>query len=75
MLHTYKPVRSVISRLATLTAAGLFAFTAASVVAQNDAASQSQPEAIIATRITQPINPDQRVTLSHNMHPHGQAAI
>ncbi|QNI34357.1 Ig-like domain repeat protein [Alloacidobacterium dinghuense] len=62
MSDTYRTPRSIF-RLAALAVAGLFAFTAAA------ASAQTQPEAIIPNRITQPINPDVRVTLSHNVHP------
>ncbi|MDI3253849.1 MAG: protease pro-enzyme activation domain-containing protein [Bacillota bacterium] len=47
-------------------AAGLFVFTAW-------AFAQNQSDAIVPNRITQPINPDQRVTLQHNVHPLAQA--
>ena len=62
----FKP-RTIVSRLAALAAAGLFTFTAATVSAQ------TQPEAIIPSRITQAINPQQRVTLKGNVHPLAQA--
>ena len=66
MSYTHRSPRSV-SRLAALAAAGLLAFTAFA------ASAQTQPEALIPNRITQAINPDQRVTLSHNVHPLAQA--
>lgn len=69
MLRTNTPVRTAVSRLAALAAAGIFTFTAAALAAQSSDSSSPQPEAIVATRITQPINPDQRVTLAHNVHP------
>lgn len=59
--------RTIVSPLAAFVAAGLFAFTAAGVSAQ------TQPEAVVPNRITQAINPDQRVTLAHNVHPLAQA--
>ena len=67
MFYTQSSPRTVVSRLAAFVAAGLFAFTAASGFAQ------TQPEAVIPNRITQPINPDVRVTLQHNVHPLAQA--
>jgi len=66
MSDTNRSPRSV-SRLAALAAAGLLAFTAFA------ASAQTQPEALIPNRITQAINPDQRVTLTHNVHPLAQA--
>ncbi|WP_158748935.1 protease pro-enzyme activation domain-containing protein [Acidobacterium sp. S8] len=66
MFDTNPKPRTVVSRLAALAAAGLFAFTA-SALAQNDT------QAIVPTRITQVINPDNRVTLQHNVHPLAQA--
>jgi hypothetical protein len=65
MFDTHSSSR-IVFRLSAI-AAGLFALTAAAALAQN------QPEAIVPTRITQPINPDQRVTLQHNVHPLAQA--
>lgn len=62
----FKP-RTVVFRLAALVTAGLIAFSAASALAQ------SQPEAIVPNRITQPINPEQRIILQHNVHPLAQA--
>jgi len=59
--------RTIVPRLAAFVAAGLFSFTAASAFAQ------TQPEAVIPNRITQAVNPDQRVTLAHNVHPLAQA--
>jgi subtilase family serine protease len=59
--------RSIVTRLAAFVAAGLFAVTAAT------ASAQTQPEAVVPNRITQAINPDQRVTLAHNVHPLAQA--
>jgi trimeric autotransporter adhesin len=67
MLHTYSKPRTLVSRLTASVAAGLFAFTAATALAQ------TQPEAVIPSRITQAINPEQRVTLAHNVHPLAQA--
>ena len=62
MSDTHSSPRTV-SRLAAFVAAGLFAFTAS-------AFAQTQPEAVIVpNRVTQAVNPDQRVTLAHNVHP------
>src|ERR1700749_492074 len=67
MFSTISKPRTVVARLAALAAAGLLAYSAASTQAQ------TEPQAIVANRITQPINPDVRVTLQHNMHPLAQA--
>lgn len=70
MSDTCSTPRSIVSGLAAFVAAGLFAFTA-SAFAQTQ--SQTQSEAVIVpNRITQAINPDQRVTLAHNVHPLAQ---
>lgn len=66
MSDSYSKPRPV-SRLAAFVTAGLFAFAAASALAQ------SQSAAVIPNRITQAINPDQRVTLQHNVAPLAQA--
>lgn len=66
MSDTHRSPRTV-SRLAAFVAAGLFAFTAS-------AFAQTQSEAVIVpNRVTQAINPDQRVTLAHNVHPLAKA--
>ncbi len=67
MSRTQSTPHTFVSRLAALIAAGLFALTAASAFAQ------TQPEAVIPSLITQPINPEVRVTLQHNVHPLAQA--
>ena len=67
MFSTISKPRTVVVRLATLAAAGILAFSAASIQAQ------TEPQAVIVNRITQPINPDVRVTLQHNVHPLAQA--
>lgn len=67
MLPILKSPRIIVSRLAALAAAGLFAFTAAAAFAQNDA------QVIVPNRITQTVNQDVRVTLGHNVHPMAQA--
>ena len=61
MFNTRCEARTLPSRLAVV-AAGLFVFAASTF-------AQTQSEAIIPNRITQPINPDVRVSLSHNVHP------
>lgn len=61
----FKP-RTLVSRLAALAAAGLFAVTVS-------ASAQIESQAVVANRITQVINPDNRVTLQHNVHPLAQA--
>src|SRR5580704_9319331 len=66
MSDSYSKPRTI-SRLAAFVTAGLFAFAAASALAQ------SEPAAVIPNRITQAINPDMRVTLQHNVHPLAQA--
>ncbi len=66
MFDTHSSPR-IVSRLAAVVA-GLFLFIAVAGFAQ------SQPEAVVVqNRITQPINPDVRVTLQHNVHPLAQA--
>ncbi len=67
MSRTQSTPHTFVSRLAALIAAGLFALTAASAFAQ------TQPEAVIPSLITQPINPEVRFTLQHNVHPLAQA--
>jgi len=66
MSDSYSKPRPI-SRLAAFVTAGLFAFAAASALAQ------SEPAAVIPNRITQAINPDMRVTLQHNVAPLAQA--
>lgn len=66
MFDTYFKPRTLVSRLAALAAAGLFAVTAS-------AFAQVDSQAVVANRITQTINPDNRVTLKHNVHPLAQA--
>ena len=67
MFSTISKPRTVVVRLAALAAAGLLAFSAASTQAQ------TEPQAIVPNRITQPINPEARYTLQHNVHPLAQA--
>ncbi len=67
MFSTISKPRTVVVRLAALAAAGLLAFSAASSQAQ------TAPQAIVANRITQPINAEVRYTLQHNVHPLAQA--
>jgi hypothetical protein len=66
MLNTPREARKFVSCLVAFVAAGLFLVTASSF-------AQNQSEAIVPNRITQPINPDLRITLQHNVHPLAQA--
>ena len=66
MFDRHSQKYTFIVHLLSLIAVWFAVFTASCV-------AQSQSEVIVSNRITQPVNPDERITLRNNVHPLAQA--